>query len=163
MTLEAAFVELTGLIDAATSRIGGARTLYDASRDRSAPRRGVYFFLDPAEHRSDGSPRDVRVGTHGLKAASSSTLRQRLSQHRGTISSGRGNHRGSIFRLLVGQALIATGAVGPCPSWGIGSARSTAARLVALPESEIADAECAVESAVTSPAKCCAECGAEFQ
>jgi len=33
------------------------------------------------------------------------TLWARLSQHRGSAKSGGGNHRCSIFRLLVGRAL----------------------------------------------------------
>jgi hypothetical protein len=50
------------------------------------------------------------VGTHALKSGSKSTLWGRLSQHQGTIGGnhpGGGNHRGSIFRLHVGCALIA--------------------------------------------------------
>ena len=63
--------------------------------------------------------RVVRIGTHALAACGSrSTLRQRLGQHRGGAS-GRGNHRGSIFRLLVGQALLTRGGLPPCPSWGV--------------------------------------------
>ena len=71
------------------------------------PPRGVYFFHESGEARSGtgGGPRVVRVGTHGLKSGSGSTLWDRLSQHRGSSRSGRGNHRGSIFRLIVGIAL----------------------------------------------------------
>ncbi|MER8438343.1 hypothetical protein NKH36_00070 [Mesorhizobium sp. M1312] len=86
----------------------------------SMPRRGVYFFFDETEPRSDSGhgPRLVRVGTHALTTGSTSTLRQRLAQHRGKLDGG-GNHRGSIFRLLVGQALMASGGGPLCASWGI--------------------------------------------
>lgn len=72
---------------------------------------GVYFFFEPGEMRttSGTGPRVVRVGTHALKSGSKSTLWKRLRQHRGTLSGnypGGGNHRGSIFRLHVGTALI---------------------------------------------------------
>ncbi|MDZ7731780.1 MAG: hypothetical protein U5R31_00520 [Acidimicrobiia bacterium] len=49
------------------------------------------------------------MGTHGLRAGSDRTLWQRLAQHRGTVGGSRpgsGNHRTSIFRLHVGEALI---------------------------------------------------------
>ena len=73
----------------------------------SWPRRGVYFFFENGEPRSGtgAGPRVVRVGAHGLKNGARSTLWGRLSQHRGSSRSGLGNHRGSIFRLLVGVAL----------------------------------------------------------
>jgi len=45
------------------------------------------------------------VGTHALKEGSRTTLWKRLKNHKGT-KSGRGNHRGSIFRLLIGAALM---------------------------------------------------------
>jgi hypothetical protein len=51
--------------------------------------------------------RIVRVGTHDLKTGSGTSLWTRLAQHRGQARSGDGNHRGSIFRLIVGTALIA--------------------------------------------------------
>lgn len=72
------------------------------------PNRGVYFFFEANQFRSDSGEglRVTRVGTHALKNKSKTTLWNRLSQHRGTIKNGAGNHRGSIFRLLVGTALI---------------------------------------------------------
>ena len=81
------------------------------------PERGVYFFMEPGETRSDTGrgPRIVRVGTHGLKPGSQSTLWDRLAQHRDT-SAGGGNHRSSIFRLVVGTALMARDGL-DCPSW----------------------------------------------
>jgi hypothetical protein len=89
-------------------KIGGARKLADCSGQMLWPQRGVYFFREQGEDRSDtgDGPRVVRVGTHALKAGSRSKLWGRLSQHRGPAKTGGGNHRGSIFRLIVGAALI---------------------------------------------------------
>lgn len=98
-------------------RQGATRTLPE-SASRDCPQRGVYFFFEPGERRSgsgDGA-RVVRVGTHALKPGSKTKLWTRLSQHRGALRSGGGNHRGSIFRLLVGSALIARDELS-CPTW----------------------------------------------
>ena len=48
----------------------------------------------------------LRVGTHALKDGSVAKLWDRLRTHRGSASSGGGNHRGSVFRLILGEALI---------------------------------------------------------
>src|SRR4051812_17271555 len=100
------------LMAALAERCGGVRTLAACSRASGWPQRGVYFFFEPGELREDGvTPRVVRVGTHGLRP-SSSTLWGRLAQHRGNTGGsnpGGGNHRGSIFRLHVGTALLNTG------------------------------------------------------
>lgn len=92
------------------------------------PVRGVYFFREPGELRpsSAGSHRIVRVGTHAVSANSKSTLWQRLRAHLGTRA-GSGNHRGSIFRLHVGAALLARDGV-TLPTWGVGSAAPPALR-----------------------------------
>jgi hypothetical protein len=60
------------------------------------PKRGVYFFFETGESRSDSGsgPRVVRVGTHALREGSRAKLWTRLSQHQGTITTGGGNHRG---------------------------------------------------------------------
>lgn len=91
---------------------GGPRTLATCSGRSEWPKRGVYFFFDAGEFRSDGvTPRVVRVGTHALRP-SRSTLWGRLSQHRGQkggANAGGGNHRASIFRYHVGTALLANG------------------------------------------------------
>jgi hypothetical protein len=90
-------------------RIGGARTLAACNGKVEWPERGVYFFREDGEFRRDTGtgPRIVRVGTHALKAGSGTSLWTRLLQHRGQVRSGGGNHRGSIFRLIIGTALIA--------------------------------------------------------
>lgn len=71
------------------------------------PAKGVYFVFEPGEYR-DSDPderRVVRVGTHGVSTGASTSLWNRLRAHRGT-ESGYGNHRSSIFRLHVGEALM---------------------------------------------------------
>jgi hypothetical protein len=59
----------------------------------------------------------VRVGTHALTEGSQSKLWGRLSQHRGQSRTGGGNHRGSIFRLIVGTSVIARRQYNS-PNWG---------------------------------------------
>ena len=107
----------------------GARLLTDCSGSMKWPERGVYFFREIHENRSgtgDGA-RIVRVGTHALKAGARTTLWGRLRQHKGTNRPVGGNHRGSIFRSLVGRSLIERDVV-QCPSWGRGSTASRAVR-----------------------------------
>ena len=100
------------------------RRLDDCHGRMQWPRRGVYFFFENGETRPDGkTPRVVRVGTHAVSRGSKTTLWNRLSTHRGTAKSGGGNHRGSIFRLHVGSALLRRGDV-PAPpddTWGKGA------------------------------------------
>ena len=92
------------------------------------PVRGVYFFREPGEYRlaKPNSLRIVRVGTHAVSANSKSTLWGRLKTHLGTRG-GVGNHRGSIFRLHVGAALLARDRV-VVPTWGVGSSAPPALR-----------------------------------
>ena len=108
-----------------SDEVAGPRTLADCSGKLTWPQRGVYFVTEQGEYRTDSGtgPRIVRVGTHALKAGSRTTLWKRLSQHRGTSRSGGGNHRGSIFRLIVGTALIERDGH-RCPTWD--DRRSTA-------------------------------------
>lgn len=97
--------------------------------DQKLPARGVYIFLDPAEQNFMGdAPRIVRIGTHAVSKGSKSSLRNRLRNHLGT-SSGSGNHRGSIFRLHVGRAMLdAEGGGERLSSWGLGQAASAEIR-----------------------------------
>lgn len=97
-------------------------------RETAFPVRGVYFFREFGEYRSSkpSVARIVRVGTHAVSAASKSTLRGRLKAHFGTRAGG-GNHRGSIFRLHVGAALLARDRVS-LPTWGVGSSVPPAVR-----------------------------------
>jgi len=105
------------LLDKLADLQGGPKPLADTIGSL-ARQSGVYFFFEPDEIRSQSGrgQRVVRVGTHGLKAGARSTLRQRLRQHAGTRSGG-GNHRGSIYRLLVGDALLRSGQCSVCTSW----------------------------------------------
>lgn len=99
----------------------GLRTLTQVLSD-DVPKRGVYFFFDPAEKTdySDVLPRLVRIGTHGVSKGSRSSLRMRLRTHYGANHGG-GNHRGSIFRLHVGMSIIRRdGLEERFPSWGVG-------------------------------------------
>ena len=98
------------ILDRLERSIGGERRLAVCSGRMDWPQRGVYLFREQDEMRSDtgSGPRIVRVGTHALKAGSATTLWTRLSQHKGQPSTGGGDHRGSIFRLIVGRALAAT-------------------------------------------------------
>jgi hypothetical protein len=110
------------VIDRLELAISGERRLADCSARMHWPRRGVYFFREGGESRSDtgSGPRIVRVGTHALKAGSSTKLWTRLSQHKGQTSTGGGNHRGSIFRLIVGTAIARKHGY-HFPTWGDGS------------------------------------------
>jgi hypothetical protein len=149
MNLPASLERLYRLLDTAARSGLGANSVAEAMRLRRLAERGVYVFLDPAEDRGGGGARIVRVGTHALRAGSSSTLRQRLSQHRGKVASGGGNHRGSIFRLLVGQALIASGRQPVCPTWGVKGAPGEAAAAFGLSRADIAQVEGPIEQAVS--------------
>lgn len=96
------------LLDQLSARVGGPVRLRDCTSS-GWPTHGVYFFFEGGEPRLDGSPRVVRIGTHALTATSTATLWRRLATHRGHVGGSRpggGNHRGSIFRLHVGTALL---------------------------------------------------------
>ncbi len=158
------FYDLLGRL---ATRTGGPRVLRDCSGRMDWPRWGVYFFFEPGETRYGSGPvsdsslnsgscpsadcrgRVVRVGTHGLTAGSKSVLWGRLSQHRGDARSGRGNHRGSIFRLLVGIALAQRNGLPLPPSWGVGNSRGAAAGRLGLSPANIKDTEESLERLVS--------------
>ncbi|MYD62091.1 MAG: hypothetical protein F4W91_13715 [Gemmatimonadetes bacterium] len=109
------FYEILGKLE---RRVGERRILAEYSRSSGWPTRGVYFFMENGEDRSESGDglRIVRVGTHSVKTGGSKTsLWNRLSQHKGSTS-GLGNHRGSIFRALVGRALINKDSI-KCETW----------------------------------------------
>ena len=87
------------------------------------PERGVCFFFEHGESQSPSGngPRVVFVGTHAVTRRSKTTLWNRLSTHRGATKTGSGNHRGSIFRLLVGEALMERYPDCRVDTWGKGS------------------------------------------
>jgi len=73
---------------------------------KNIPNQGVYFFFDKNETREKSNDlRVVRVGTHAAQAKSKATIKERLSQHKGPENLF-GRHRASVFRELVGYALI---------------------------------------------------------
>ena len=110
------------LLDRLEGKLGGARKLSECSGRMDWPRRGVYFFWEAGENRTDtgDGKRVVRVGTHALKAGAGTMLWKRLSQHRGNASNLGGNHRGSVFRQVIGTALIRQNGY-DYPKWGQGS------------------------------------------
>jgi len=95
------------LLDDLSSKLGGPRNLGECSGRDKWPERGIYFFFEPREarHFRRDRLRVVRIGTHAITADRNSTLWGRLRAHRGT-SSGHGNHRGSIWRLHSGAAIM---------------------------------------------------------
>ncbi len=64
------------ILDSLETKLGGARMLAGCSGRLSWPCRGVYFFCEPGENRSDSGdgPRIVRIGTHALDRGSGTKL-----------------------------------------------------------------------------------------
>ena len=145
-------IQFYELLDQLQENIGGPRKLADCDGRMDWPQRGVYFFFEPGEIRSDSGTglRVVRVGTHGLKAESGTTLWNRLSQHRGVQKTGSGNHRGSIFRLIVGAAMKQRDQTDKPISWGIASDAGSAARRLNITRSRVRDDELFLERAVST-------------
>ncbi len=110
MTRKADLDELYQLLADLRKQVGGYRTLGESTGRMEWPQRGVYFFFAPDETREASNQLQVsRVGTHAVSAGSGTSLWDRLRTHRGTLSGTRpdgGNHRGSVFRLRVGEAII---------------------------------------------------------
>lgn len=133
-------------------RVGGRRTLATCDGRMDWPQRGVYFFFEAGERRSlsGGGDRVVRVGTHALTDRSKTKLWARLSQHRRGARSGGGNHRGSIFRLLVGVALSRRGDCPLPPSWGILGDPGAAARRLGMTRAAVKEAEADLECRVSA-------------
>jgi len=115
-------IKFYSIIDELESRLKTKSTLSICSGRDSWPQRGIYFFFEPGQIKRESGTglRVVRVGTHALKNGSKTTLWKRLSQHKGVVRSGGGNHRGSIFRLLVGLAIINEQNL-DFPTWAVGS------------------------------------------
>lgn len=117
--------------------IGGKRTLGNCDGRMNWPDRGVYFFFHPAESRdSTDQLRLTRIGTHAVSAGSQTALWNRLRNHRGSKRGsyeGGGNHRGSVFRKRIGEALIEReGLHEEYPEWGAGSTADRGLRLEEL-------------------------------
>lgn len=94
------------------------------------PKNGVYFFFEHGEMRwtTGNGRRIVRVGTHGLTHTSKATLWKRLAQHRGNAKVLAGNHRASIFRKLIGEALCGRSVELTVDSWGKGASAPPGAK-----------------------------------
>ena len=140
-------------------KVGGRRRLAECDGGMGWPERGVYFFFEPGECRQlSGGDRVVRVGTHALKAGARSTLWKRLNQHRGRASTGIGNHRGSVFRGLVGRALARRGDCPLPPTWKRGTddprnrsgTTSTVARQFGMTTAQVNAGEADLERRVTA-------------
>jgi len=112
------------LLNKLEEKIGGKQQLNTKSKPKLLPEKGVYFFFEKNEVRTDSGDglRVVRIGTHTTTRTSKTTLWNRLKQHQGTFKGkrpGGGSHRGSIFRIHVGKAiLLKEGKI--LQSWGIG-------------------------------------------
>lgn len=74
---------------------------------------------------------------------------QRLSQHRGIVNSGGGNHRGSIFRSLVGAATKNCDAMAVPVSWDVGSDPGAAARSIGVTREQVLIGERPLEALVS--------------
>lgn len=105
----------------AQARLNGKVFAFQELSNQFVGKRGVYIILDPTEKNFLGEySRVVRIGTHAVSAGSKATLRNRLRNHLGKAD-GTGNHRGSIFRLHVGRALLGLlDKADSFPAWGIG-------------------------------------------
>lgn len=126
MTRRADLDRFYDLLDELRERVGGYRYLANSTGRMDWPERGVYFFFAREATRASEDQRRVsRVGTHAVSTGSSTTLWDRLRGHRGTFGGGHedgGNHRGSVFRLRVGEAFIEReGLDDEFPYWGEGS------------------------------------------
>lgn len=146
--------DLTRFYDALSAlekKTGGKRNLSDCNGRMQWPLRGIYFFFEEGEHRTDSGRglRVTRVGTHALKENSNTTLWQRLSQHRGVVKTGGGNHRGSIFRQLVGEAIINREKIGDVSSWGIGFDHATASKKLGVGRDDLVKQEQPIECRVS--------------
>ena len=123
-------------------KIGGKRQLGSCDGRMEWPKRGVYFFFEHGEQRADdpACARVVRVGTHALKDESKTSLWNRIRQHQGTQNPYGGNHRGSIFRLIVGDALMRRTPEWAVSSWGKGSSAARETRQAERPhEARVSD------------------------
>jgi len=111
--------------------MGGRRRLAECHGGMPWPERGVYFFFEPGELRNTDptKSRVVRVGTHALRTKSSTKLWTRLRHHRGTTNIPGGYHRGSIFRLLAGDALMKRDPLLSLDSWNMKKGVPKSARL----------------------------------
>lgn len=117
--------------------VGGRRKLKNCHGRMDWPNRGIYFFFHPEETReSTDQLRLARIGTHAVSEGSGTSLWDRLRTHRGAKRGsygGGGNHRGSVFRKRVGEAIIEREELQEeYPEWGVGSSAGRELRLEEL-------------------------------
>jgi hypothetical protein len=128
---------LYDLLDRLEANVGGKQRLKDCTGYMDWPDRGVYFFFAKDETRdSTDQLRLTRIGTHAVSSGSGTSLWNRLRTHRGansgTYEDG-GNHRGSVFRKRVGEAMIERDDLhDEYPHWGEGSSAGRERRLAEL-------------------------------
>jgi len=103
----------------------GPYYLSECDGHQNWPDRGIYLFFTHDSDLVNDPPSAwtvARIGTVGVSKGSSNNLWGRLRQHRGNEKgtyAGGGNHRGSIFRLHVGAAMIERdGLHDQYPRWG---------------------------------------------
>lgn len=125
MSRDADLDRLYSLLDRLRDRVGGPQYLSECNGRMDWPERGIYIFFAPDETRQATDHRRItRVGTHAVSSGSGTSLWNRLISHRGTFSgkyADGGNHRGSVFRLRVGEAMIERdGLHDALPDWGDG-------------------------------------------
>jgi len=101
-------VQFYALLDTLAQKIKGPLTLENFSIGSSWVTRGVHFFFEQGEHRSDSGEglRVVHIGTHAIRTGSRSTLWDSLHLQRGSDKDGAGSHRCSAFRKHIGMAYI---------------------------------------------------------
>ena len=120
------------LIEELAHNTGGPHPLANIFELNDLPNRGVYFFFEDTELRTNSAQandqfgRVVRVGTHALKPGAKSTVKGRLKQHHGNKRSMVGNHRGSVFRSILGTCFVND--FKGCDTWGIGQAANAEVR-----------------------------------
>ena len=124
---------------------GGKHRLAGAGADGPWPRRGLAWFFEKTETRSESGSgqRVVRVATHALKAGLNSTLWERLAADQN------GTHRQSPFRTLVGLGLRELMGNADPQSWGRGADSAAAARERKLPAAAVERQEAQLEAAVS--------------
>lgn len=128
---------LYDLLDRLEANVGGKQRLKNCTGYMDWPERGVYFFFAKDETRdSTDQLRLTRIGTHAVSSGSGTSLWNRLRTHRGansgTYEDG-GNHRGSVFRKRVGEAMIERDGIhDEYPHWGDGSCAGRERRLSEL-------------------------------
>jgi len=144
-------VTFYNVISELEARLGGRRTLTSAPEQGEPqwPARGIYFFFEPGETRSVSGSGDrvVRVASHSFAAGATSFWGGLLGSRGGP--SGRGNHRASIFRELIGEALQRRRSGRSLASWGVGGSHQDAARRLGLDLEQVSAEEGALEVEVS--------------